>query len=396
MRFRISQVLILVLTLLLASQAFAQNRPTDELSKEDRLGVTTMFNWRYKNWQSTDERRGGEFNFDHFRVWAQTDMEDKWSAAVQYRFYEGWRTPHHLYIAYHSTHGTLQVGQTWVPFGIDWQPFDDWGNIVYYVGLQDDYDYGITWNHTYDKVTIHLGFFKNQQLSSGSRERYDTDIFSGDVGDDDIISKQKANEETNQVNIRAEYEFDIGEGSLEVGGSALYGQLYNIDTDRFGDRTAFEAHACLSQEKFRANIQGTFYDYNQKLPADADPHDKDFINVASWNFAYEIPSKANILSASGAVDLVGEKLTAHLNYSMLTGGTSESKSHLLTGGLSSFWNALDFFLEAYYGINDPQLSGDASGYGRDVDSRDVGVQLRIYYRLSMLKKSTVPKPGSGG
>jgi hypothetical protein len=343
----------------------------------------------YKDWSKTSVKSRGEFQFDSFRLWAQTEITDDFFASTQYRFYDGWRTIHHLFVGYTFDNSVFKIGQTWVPFGIDWQTFDDWGNIAYYVGLQDDYDLGFTWSPKYGNLSLDFGLFKNQQLSSDSPERYDTDIYSGDVGDGDIITKQ--NSETNQINFRADYGIPISMLTWSIGASVLYGQLYNSSIDELGSRLAYELHTEIRHNIFRFNLQGTFYDYQQKLPDGSTIDDYNFINVSSWNFAYEIPSKANIISSSAAVDIIGERLTAHVNYSYLWGGTSDADSYILTAGLSTFWKSFDAFLEVYHGKNDPQLSGNTSGYGRNGNSFDTRVDLRLYYKLDILSVSGIIK-----
>jgi len=368
-------------------------RHTDLLEGEDRLGVTTMMYYTYQDWSETLKNKGGEFRFDSFRLWAQTELTDHFNASAQYRLYDGWQTPHHLWVGYQYATSNLKLGQTWVPFGIHYAPYDDWGNIPYYVGLEDDYDYGLTWEYMPESpIQLNLGFFKNQQLASDSRMRYDTDIFSGSPGSDDIIANRKANEETNQLNARFAWTVPVGDGDLELALSGLWGQIYNQETTDFGTRQAYAAHANLSSGPWHAFLQGTTYDYTQKLPESAGPAANDWLNVASWNFAYEIPRKANLLSTGAAYDLNGEKLTIHANYSRLSGGTAEADSWLWTGGLRSFWENVDVFLEAYYGRNDPQLSGEASGYGRDADQTDFRIDLRFFYRLSLVKAKQQPRP----
>lgn len=367
----------------------AQHRPIDQLEREDRFGLTSMFFYTNRSWIQDSKKTKGSLRFDSFRIWAQTDIKDDFFAGVQYRFYEGWNTPLYLYVGYRFAKSTLQMGQTWVPFGIGYQPFDAWGNIPFYVGLQDDYDLGVTWTRPFGGFEFIVGFFKNQQLSSASSQRYDTDIYSGGIGEDDIILIQKRNEEVNQFNLRGAYNLGNERWSLNLGLSGMIGQIYNLETDDNGLRTAYAVHGIFKMGIFHYNIQGTFYNYSQVLPGDPTQDEQNFINVGSWNFAYEIPVAASILSTSAAVDIIGNKLTAHLNYSWLTSGTSTGDSQLFTAGLRSLWRSFEIFAEGYYGVNDPQLSGNASGYGRDAGSYDFRFDIRFFYNLRVLNKKNI-------
>ncbi len=388
-----NKILLLLLIGMLASLGLkAQHRPVDELNKTDRFGFTTMFYYTYRQWTEGSRETKGSLRFDSFRIWAQTDVDKKFFGAVQYRFYEGWRTPTYLYVGYHvNDNNTIQLGQTWVPFGFGYQPFDDWGNIAFYVGLQDDYDYGFTWNGNYGIFSIHAGFFKNQQLSASMSTRYDTDIYSGNVNDGDIILVPKHNREVNQINARFSVKPSGEKWSTEFGVSGMAGQIYNETSDLNGTRYAAAVHASVNTGFFHYNIQATWYQYTQALPDTATQDMQDFINMSSWNFAYEIPGSANILTSSVAFDIIGEKLTVHANYSYLWGGTSQASSQLLTFGVRALWESFEIFGEAYYGVNDPQLSGNASGYGRNAESYDFRFDIRFFYKLNIVSENTIEK-----
>ncbi len=383
---------IAVFCIAIANTASAQHKASDKLNTTDRFGFTTMLNYNYKNWVVGDNKTAGNFNFDSFRIWAQTDVNKKFYGAVQFRFYQGWNTPTYAYVGMNiNENNALELGQIWVPFGYGYQPFDDWGNISFYVGLQDDYDYGISWKGVFNSFIVHAAFFKNQQLSSSSPDRYDTDIFSGEVGDDYLFSVTKRNEEVNQINLRTEFVPEGDNWDMKIGLSGMYGQIYNYTTDEDGDRLAAAAHYGLNFNNFHFNAQYTWYKYSQILPDTATQDMKDFINVSSWAFAYEIPVESSIFTTSLAYNFIGEKLSAYGTYSYLWGGTSQSVSQLTTFGVRTLWDSFDVFAEVHYGVNDPQLSGNASGYGRDAHSYDLRVDIRLYYKLKIISKETIDR-----
>jgi hypothetical protein len=177
---------------------------------------------------------------------------------------------------------------------------------------------------------------------------------------------------------------------LKVGLSGMWGQLCNIDTDDTGDRIAGAAHVSFNFKRIFASFQFTAYEYSQELPETATVAEHDFLNVALFNYAYEIPSESVIYFASIGYNIFpDDKLMVHTNYSLLTGGDTEADSSLWTVGLRSlglFDNRMDVILEGYYGKNDPNLSGDASGYGRDAGSSDLRVDLRLYFHFDVLKE----------
>jgi hypothetical protein len=379
-----------VIFIFISSSIFAQDRRSDRILQTDHFGITAMAYYNYANWVSGKNK--ASLKFDSFRVWAQTDLSSTIFASVQYRFYEGWRTPTNLFIGWNiNKNNTLRIGQTWVPFGFTYQPFDDWGNITYYVGLQDDYDMGISWEGNFNIFQIHAAFFKNQQLSSSSSQRIDTDIFTGEAGPDNLFAYTKRNKELNQFNVRFQVAPTWNNGGLVAGVSGMFGQLYNKDTDLYGTRFAAAFHFALDIKNFHFNFQETWYNFTQKLPDTATVAMNDFLNVASWNFGYEIPTESNIVTLGADYDIIGDKLSAYANYSYLSGGTSQTNSQLFTAGVSTIWRLFQIYGEVHYGINDPQLSGNASGYGIDAGSYDLGFQIRFYYTMSILNEKTIGK-----
>ncbi len=168
----------------------AQHKRSDVIKQTDRFGFTAMSYYNYANWNPAKNNNG--IRFDSFRMWAQTDLSETIFASVQNRLYEGWRTPSYLYIGWHiNKKNTLKLGQIWVPFGFEYQPWDDWGNLSYYMGFQDDYDVGIGWHGKFGIYHLYAYYLMNQQLSSSSSERIDTDIYSGDVSPDNLFSIAK-------------------------------------------------------------------------------------------------------------------------------------------------------------------------------------------------------------
>jgi len=382
---------ILVILLTVAPHIItAQHHRSDRLSQTDRFGFTAMSYFNYAGW--TGNKNKSSLKFDSFRIWAQTDVSDVIFAGVQYRFYEGWRTPTQMYIGWNiNEKNSLKTGQVWVPFGFGYQPFDDWGNILYYTGFQDDYDYGICWTGTYGDLAVHAAWFLNQQLSSSSPQRIDTDVFSGEAGPDNLFEYTKRNQEKQQLNIMLELTPKWENIGITTGISGMVGGLYNQDTDKYGNRLAGAVHFGMDAKNLHFNMQETYYKFRQELPDTATQDMKDFLNVSSWNFGYEMPVEANIFTTSAAYDFIGEKLTAYANYSMLSGGTTNANSQLFTAGVSTIWRLFQIYGEIHYGINDPQLSGNASGYGRNADVRDFGFQIRVYYTMSVLKQSTIDR-----
>jgi len=383
-------VLILAALLFINFNSTAQYKRSDHIKQTDNFGFTTMAYFNYANWSSGKNR--SSMKFDSFRIWGQTDLSETIFASVQYRFYEGWRTPAYMYIGWNiNKKNTLKLGQIWVPFGFEFQTWDDWGNLDYYMGFQDDYDYGIGWQGKYGIFNIYAYYLMNQQLSSSSSQRLDTDIYSGDAGPDNLFEYTKKNEEKNQFNFMFEAKPSGDNWDITTGLSLMAGQLYNQTTEKYGSRFAGALHFGIESKNIHFNVQETIYKFTQQLPDTATQDMKDFLNVSSWNFAYEIPSSASIFTTAAAYDIIGQKLTSYLSYSYVSGGTTQAVSQLLVGGVSTIWRLFQIYGEVHYGVNDPQLSGNATGYGRNDNVSDIGFQIRVYYTMAIVNKSIIER-----
>jgi len=368
----------------------AQHKRSDIIKQTDRFGFTAMSLLNYSDWGP--EKNKTSLKFDSFRLWAQTDLSETVFASIQYRLYEGWRTSSYMYIGWNvNKNNTLKIGQILVPFGFEYQVWDDWGNIAYYMGFQDDYDYGVGWHGKFGIYHFHVYYFMNQQLSSSSSQRLDADIYSGDAGPDNLFKYTKKNQEKNQLNFMFEVKPSGENWHINTGISFMAGQLYNQTTEKYGSRFAGAAHFGADIKNFHFTFQETIYNFTQQLPDTATQDMKDFINISSWNFAYEMPSSAAILTAAAAYDIIGQKLSPYISYSYVSGGTSHAASQLLVGGVSTIWRLFQIYGEVHYGVNDPQLSGKASGYGRDANAYDLGFQIRFYYTMAIVNKSIIER-----
>ncbi len=178
---------------------------------------------------------------------------------------------------------------------------------------------------------------------------------------------------------------------ITTGLSLMAGQLYNQTTEKYGSRFAGALHFGIESKNIHFNVQETIYKFTQQLPDTATQDMKDFLNVSSWNFAYEMPSSASIFTTAAAYDIIGQKLTSYLSYSYVSGGTTQAVSQLLVGGVSTIWRLFQIYGEVHYGVNDPQLSGNATGYGRNDNVSDIGFQIRVYYTMAIVNKSIIER-----
>ena len=128
-----------------------------------KIGGTLRFNYNYSDWKPENRKRGGEFDFDVFRLNVNASYK-KFDLAADYRFYpassgggmlrEGW-----IGYSFNKSH-RLQMGLTTVPFGIlPYTGNNYFFNLNYYAGLEDDADMGIKYLFRKNRWELSLAYF---------------------------------------------------------------------------------------------------------------------------------------------------------------------------------------------------------------------------------------------
>lgn len=286
---RLSKIILLALTLLSVCNAVnAQSIP--EIHAGDlkiKVGGALRFNYRYKDWDDHSKNQGGGLLFDMFRV--ETGIKwKKWEMFAQSRFYarssggyilkEGW-------MAYNfNENNQLRFGQTRVPFGLlPYQSNSYFFNINYFIGLEDDDDFGLTYQYKNDHWDIMTSFFKNSDLLNGESSKASYDRYSYDITGD--------NKETNTGAVRVEYKGG-NEFKYKLGVSGLGGQLYNLEKKESAFRYAYAAHAQLNYKNWELKAQYTGYDYDHE----ANTTDGT-IEMAAFGDAYKVAAAGQGVSA---------------------------------------------------------------------------------------------------
>lgn len=277
--------LFFILAICFALPAVAQDKP------ELKLGGALRFNYNYSDWKPSNRKRGGDFGFDVFRLNVDAAYK-KLTLAAEYRFYasfsgggmlkSGW-----VGYQFNDMH-QLQVGLAPVPFGI--QPYTSnsyFFNINYYLGLEDDSDMGIKYLYRKGGWEMAFAFFKNADvLDFGDQSEVSPDRYAYDVAG--------RNKEVNQGNAQVIYHWGK-KWKQQIGGSAMYGGLYNLDTEKMGARSAFALHYMLDVNRWNLKAQYTNY---QMRPKNLEGEDRRTVSVAAYGAPYQIAAKASTYSAT--------------------------------------------------------------------------------------------------
>ncbi|PHR95050.1 MAG: hypothetical protein COA80_11495, partial [Leeuwenhoekiella sp.] len=274
----------LVCSLIFGTQwAYAQQEEKPKLE----LGGALRFNYVYSSWKEEQKTKGGEFGYDMFRINARASFKNVFLNA-EYRLYseafgggflkQGW-------LGYRfSEKDELHAGLVYVPFGIKQYNSNNWFfNITYYAGLEDDHDMGIKYLHTGDRWEYAIAFFKNaEELNFGGDVENSSSRYSYDV-----VGRNK---ETNQFNVKLLRKLG-NTGNNQLGFSAQYGQLYNIDTDRNGDHYALALHHELDWRDWNFKTEIMTVAHN---PENAAGQSNAIIQMGAYGTPYEVAARFNM------------------------------------------------------------------------------------------------------
>ena len=252
-----------------------------------KLGGALRFNYNFCDWKPGHRDRGGDFGFDvlYFKL---SGSYRNIILSADYRFYSkdfGGPMLKYGWIGYQfNDKSQMQLGLTGVPFGM--QPIASHNfflQIAYYIGLEDDSDMGIKYLYQGDTWDFTFAFFKNaDELLFGSDNETSDDRYGYDVAG--------RNKEINQINGQAFYKF--GESTRQrLGGSAEFGQLYNLDTRKNGTHYAFALHYELTTKRVSLKAQLTTYAMN---PKNGEGDDDELISMTAYGAPYLVAAKANV------------------------------------------------------------------------------------------------------
>ena len=325
-----------------------------------KIGGAMRVNYVYGTYGDDDNPhpRGekiGDVDLEIFRLNADLDYNNI-IGRLEYRWYDGYSMIHTAWLGYKlSDSSTVKAGIVRAPFGptaygvsTSWF-FDQ----HFYVGLADDMDLGVTWNDTFDKLTLDVGYFLMSEpqpvkYSSLASSRYSYDIVKWEEkadakGNVEWGAGENGFDEQHQFNVRAIYAL---ENIADVGVSLQYGLLKGTDvgSDDSGNHYAFSAHAKNTFADFTLFSQFSYYAHNitEKTPWGTG----DLIPMGAYDFAWPIASKGLIPALSlryGGIDISSiswvDSVTPYVEWSTILKTVDDyNASTLVTLGAS--WTVL--------------------------------------------------------
>ncbi|WP_404341826.1 carbohydrate porin [Pseudoalteromonas mariniglutinosa] len=350
-----------------------------------RVGGAVRTNFSHTSYDDGNKNRGGDFDFDIFRVNFAGDVGDvKLNAEI--RFFDYMTAVKYAYAAYDfADDWQVQAGITKVPFG-NW-PYNSHNyffGTTYYIGLEDDHDLGVLFKRKIaDNWQLDLGFFKNDELGGvdgyvdDRSDRYSYDVVGFRSADEGIYDtpQQNAIGEYNTFSGRYGYHFEHNGGTTELGISALAGGLHD-GVDRAGDYHAWAVHLNSTMGAWNLQLQHGEYQY-----------DIDNVNrmaVGAYGFYDSIAAEATMTNANIAYSVPVEwgpvtNLQFYNDYGIIYDKSDNSTDTWMNvTGFSVAAGGLFTYFDLVHAKNQPFVGGSIAG-DSDETERRFNINIGYYF-----------------
>ncbi len=347
-----------------------------------KIGGAVRFGYGVKDYDSDDKNRGGDIDFDVFRLDVNGTVGDI-TLSAQYRWYQYMNVVHHADLAYQfNDNWQGKIGITQVPFGnLTYNSNSFFFSTNFYVGLEDDYDSGVVFTGDYGQHDIRIGYFKNDEMGDidgyveDKTARYSYDIVgTRDLDNEGIYDAPgQALADDSMLTLRYSYHF----ANAEVGASILTGGIEGESGDA-GYHNAYAFHVKSKIDNIGIIFQYTDYEY------DLDDG-SEFVTVGAYAFHDTIPASAEIYNLNLSYDMkvnIGPvtNLTFYNDYNVMTnksGGLSEDTVMNVTGVLATA-GSLYTYIDFASGKNQPFINGSLAGDSTETNSR-LNINFGFYF-----------------
>lgn len=369
--------------------AAAQPEPVakpEEPEKQDgiRLGGAIRTNYSHTSYDDGNKNRGGDFDFDIFRLNLSGNIGDVLLNA-EIRFFDYMTAVKYAYVGYQFTDDwQVQAGITQVPFG-NW-PYNSHNYFFstnYYLGLEDDHDLGVLFKRQLaDNWQLDLGFFKNDELGgvdgfvSDRADRYSYDVVGlRPVGEDIYGDITQPVGEYNTFAGRFAYHLQHGELKTEVGVSGLAGGLHDGQR-RAGSYNAWALHLNSHYQRWNLQLQHTQYQYR------VDGIDR--MAVGAYAFFDSIAAEAKSATLNLAYSLPVEwgpvtGLQFYNNYGLVYDKSDDTANTMMNiTGFSVAAGGLFTYFDLVHARNQPFVGGSMAGDSSETERR-FNINLGYYF-----------------
>lgn len=337
------------------------------------VGGAVRFQYVLEDYNDSSKENNGIFEMDTVRLNFDGTVGDVILSA-EWRWYQYMNVIHHAWVGYDFSDALQgQVGVNQVPFGVT--PYNSHSFFFssnYYLGLEDDYDFGAKLIYDDGPLNIQGAFYWNDELGSGDSylgfDGGDFPNFLNDRYSYDIVGVRDSQEGTfatpssfafdsNVFNGRVAYTFGHGDGnSTEVGFSGQYGDVVDDVSSSVGDQHAVAAHLVGNYGPWNLQLQATEYEYDMD-------NGMERMAVGAYDFFDTIASEATSYTANVAYSLPVNwgpvsNLTFYNDYSLVTDkSASLEDTWMNVSGVAVTSGGLYTYIDFILAENQPFIGG---------------------------------------
>lgn len=349
-----------------------------------KIGGAVRTNYSYVSYDDGTKNRGGDFDFDIFRLNFSGEVGDV-ELNAEIRFFDYMTAIKYAYAAYDfSPKWQVQAGITQVPFG-NW-PYNSHSYFFstnYYIGLEDDHDLGVVLKRKIaDNWQLDIGFFKNDEQGGidgyvdNRSDRYSYDVVGFRTLDEGVYA-EPTNEiaEYNTLSMRYGYHVEHNNGKTEIGFSALNGGLHD-GTDRAGDYQSWALHLNSHIGPWNFQLQHGEYNY--------DIENANRMAVGAYSFYDSIAAQATTTNANIAYSLAVDwgpvtGLQFYNDYGIIYDKSDNSEDTWMNvTGFSVAAGGLFTYFDFVNAKNQPFIGGSVAGDSDDVEQR-FNINIGYYF-----------------
>lgn len=341
-----------------------------------RVGGAVRFQYVLTDYDDGQKNRGGDFDFDIFRLDLNGRKGDVILSA-EYRWFNYMQALRHAYIGYDFTSEWQgQVGIVIQPFGV--MPYNAHSYFFssnFYLGLEDNNGAGVKFSKRSDNWDFDIVFIANDELGGATgamrsgADRYAYDVtgvrLPGEGTFDDPTMRAGEN---NTIMLRAAHKWYFGKNEkLELGVSGHYGDFHDGEQS-VGDKQSFAIHAVYNNGPWELQSQYTSYDYDMDI-------ENTGVVVGAYGYYDTIPESADTYTANLAYSMpvtIGPitNLTFYNNYSLVTNKKGlQDDTMMNVTGMSVSAGGMFTYVDLVTAKNQPFINGSIGQDGGSTEHR---------------------------
>lgn len=353
-----------------------------------KFGGAVRYNFFFTSYESNTNANDLQFTWDTWRLNIKArqkgiDMD------FEYRFYPTFGTHfiHHGWFGLElSKSSYLKIGVHQVPFGnLKYASHSWWFVTPYYVGLEDDYDIGFKLNYKVNNWIFDFAYYLQPEPSGPAPNDISYGIGgSGRYSYDIIPSGNQTNQEKNQFNFRAAYNFEHNKNNTEIGISAQYGMIYNSVIDEFNGSYAFAGHLNGNYSKFNIKAEYLIYKFDIK---DDEGNLVKTVNMGAYGSGtYPVASEASMGVIGVSYDIpvaIGpiSNITFYNDYTITQKAEEEfADTHQNILGAMVTAGSIYAYFDIAMGKNQPWLTDN---FGKGLGAGDPDAEWNIRYNVNI-------------